>query len=180
MSLIRLAGLDWPVILMKAAGYVVSVGLVGGGFAWFTHSQREHGREEIRRQWGEQRAAEQAEAMMRAAYIRNDQEKTRKEADNALAQAHMDRDLAAAAAGRMRQQLAAFRAAHAGAAASAPAGDPAGDPIGVLADVLGRADERQGELASYADAARIAGLACERSYHALMPRDDMDGGRIEH
>ncbi|WP_081636260.1 DUF2514 family protein [Pandoraea sp. SD6-2] len=44
---------------------------------------------------------------------------------------------------------------------------PAADPIGVLADVLGRADERAGKLAEFADAAHIAGLACERSYDAL-------------
>jgi len=44
---------------------------------------------------------------------------------------------------------------------------PAGDPLGVLADVLGRADQSAGVLAQYADAARVAGLACERSYDAL-------------
>ena len=43
----------------------------------------------------------------------------------------------------------------------------AGDAIGVLADVLGRADRRAGILASYADAARAAGLKCERDYDAL-------------
>ena len=43
----------------------------------------------------------------------------------------------------------------------------AGDAIGVLADVLGRADTRAGILASTADAARIAGLKCERDYDAL-------------
>lgn len=43
----------------------------------------------------------------------------------------------------------------------------AADAIGVLADVLGRADRRAGLLASYADAARAAGLKCERDYDAL-------------
>lgn len=43
----------------------------------------------------------------------------------------------------------------------------AGDAIGVLADVLGRADRRAGVLASVADAARAAGLKCERDYDAL-------------
>lgn len=46
---------------------------------------------------------------------------------------------------------------------------PAGDTIGVLADLLSRADQRAGVLAAYADAARIAGQACERSYDALIP-----------
>jgi hypothetical protein len=48
-------------------------------------------------------------------------------------------------------------------------GASTGDPGHLLADVLGRADQRAGELAAYADAARIAGLACERSYDALTP-----------
>ena len=41
---------------------------------------------------------------------------------------------------------------------------PTDDPIGVLADVLGRADERAGVLADLADRRGIAGRACERAY----------------
>lgn len=37
----------------------------------------------------------------------------------------------------------------------------------LIADVLGRADQRAGELAEYADRARIAGQQCERDYDAL-------------
>ncbi len=44
----------------------------------------------------------------------------------------------------------------------------AGDPILLLADVLGRADQRAGDLAQYADAARVAGQKCERDYDALI------------
>ncbi|ULL07763.1 DUF2514 domain-containing protein [Pseudomonas putida] len=38
----------------------------------------------------------------------------------------------------------------------------------VLSDLLSRADERAGELAKAYDRARIAGLACEASYNALI------------
>lgn len=48
-----------------------------------------------------------------------------------------------------------------------PAIEATGDPIGVLADVLGRADQRAGVLAEYADKARIAGESCVRDYEAL-------------
>lgn len=67
---------------------------------------------------------------------------------------------------RVEALVAAAReaASHPGPAAL---GAPAGDPIGVLADVLRGVDERAGILAEYADQARIAGLACERSYDAL-------------
>jgi hypothetical protein len=49
-------------------------------------------------------------------------------------------------------------------------GPSAGDAAGLLADVLGKIDQRAQELAEFADAAHIAGQACERSYDALMPR----------
>lgn len=80
-------------------------------------------------------------------------------------------DLAAAndVSGRMRQRIAELLAAGrtAGNPAPAGAGPATDDPIGMLADVLGRADQRAGILAEYADVARIAGQACERSYDAL-------------
>lgn len=50
------------------------------------------------------------------------------------------------------------------------AGPPTSDPVVLLADVLGRADQRAGDLAQYADAARIAGQKCERDYDALTVR----------
>jgi hypothetical protein len=40
----------------------------------------------------------------------------------------------------------------------------------VLSDLLQRADRRAGELAKAYDAARIAGLACERMYEAARRR----------
>ncbi|MEX3556616.1 MAG: DUF2514 family protein [Burkholderia gladioli] len=83
--------------------------------------------------------------------------------------ARADAATAASAADGLRRQVAALvsRARHSTPAAGSA---PADDPIGVLADVLGRADERAGELAAYADRARIAGQACERSYDALTRR----------
>jgi hypothetical protein len=38
----------------------------------------------------------------------------------------------------------------------------------VLSDLLARADARAGELAKAYDGARIAGLACEGAYNALI------------
>lgn len=48
-------------------------------------------------------------------------------------------------------------------------GQAAGDAAGLLADVLGKIDQRAQDLAEFADAAHIAGQACERSYDALTP-----------
>lgn len=66
------------------------------------------------------------------------------------------RDAATAAAARARAQCAAATPADLRAAA--------GDPVGVLADVLGRIDERASVLAEIADQRYIAGRACEREY----------------
>ena len=76
---------------------------------------------------------------------------------------------AAAAAGGLRDDLAAALADA--AAADAAAGQCAATAAAarVSADVLGRAVERAGILARYADEAAAAGGACERAYRALTP-----------
>ena len=82
-----------------------------------------------------------------------------------IAAARADADVAGDAERRVRQQLAAFRAAVR-AASAAPAvaegGAPAADPLDLLADLFGRADARAGELASLADQRGAAGTICER------------------
>lgn len=83
-------------------------------------------------------------------------------------QARADARAADAVASQLRQRVAELVAAsRAGNPAAASGSEAAGDPLGVLADVLSRADRRAGILAEYADAARVAGEACERSYDAL-------------
>lgn len=75
---------------------------------------------------------------------------------------------ARAAAGGLRNQVAELvRAARSGSHPAAAAGSPAtGDALDLLANVLGQSDQRAGELAAYADTARIAGEQCERDYDA--------------
>ena len=95
-----------------------------------------------------------------------------KESQRAQSALAADRDRARAAEHRLRDQLATlvqrYRADGTPSANPAAAGHqpPAGDAIGVLADVLGRADQRAGELADFADRAHAAGLSCERDYDA--------------
>ncbi|MCA8480509.1 DUF2514 domain-containing protein [Burkholderia multivorans] len=80
----------------------------------------------------------------------------------ALADAFAARAAAGSLQQRVDQLVAAAR--HPATSAGSPA---AGDALDLLADVLGRADQRAGELAEYADRARIAGQQCERDYDAL-------------
>lgn len=95
-------------------------------------------------------------------------------ANEALAKQALDAILSAAATEQLahrRVQDAARDAADAArtrcAAATTPGySTPGPDPIGVLADVLGRADSRAGELAAVAQGSRIRGLNCEANYDA--------------
>jgi hypothetical protein len=92
--------------------------------------------------------------------------------DLQLAAARADAGREHASADRLREQNAGATRAWRDALGDSAAGGQcaaAGDAIEVLADVLGRADRRAGELASYADAARIAGLKCEADYDTLTP-----------
>lgn len=89
-----------------------------------------------------------------------------KDANQQRTAALADAFAARAAAGSLQQRVDQLVAAarHSTANAGSPA---AGDALDLLADVLGRTDQRAGELAAYADAARIAGQQCERNYDAL-------------
>jgi hypothetical protein len=115
-----------------------------------------------------ERVAAVEEYQREEAALRGRMEQSHERALEELARLRIDRADADAAGRDLRVRLAG--AVAAARAASAAGGEAAGDPIGVLADVLGRADERAGVLAGYADEARTAGLACERSYDALVRR----------
>lgn len=79
--------------------------------------------------------------------------------------------LAAGAAGKRLQDAARNAAGRARAqcagAAVADLRDTAGDPIGMLGRVLAELDETAQSMADHADAARVAGLACQREYNAV-------------
>jgi hypothetical protein len=89
-----------------------------------------------------------------------------------IAAARVDAATAAAGERRLRDQLAAYRAAvRAASAAPAIAGGrpPAEGALDLLADLFGRADARAGELASIADERGAAGTVCERHADATGP-----------
>lgn len=119
-------------------------------------AERQRADEEAKRRKAEQELTREQEAHgEEVAALRVDLDRAR---DRAAVESGRVRDAAASAAARARAQCADPTAAD--------LGTPAGDPIGVLADVLGRADERAGILADLADRRYIAGRACEREYDA--------------
>lgn len=118
------------------------------------------------------RASEQARAEeARRAF---EMERIVRDAQAKAEQARRDAAAADDAAGRLRQhvsRLAAQCTARGAAINTAPAagGPPAVDPGVVLAELHGWTDQAAGELAQALDAARTAGLACERAYDSLTP-----------
>ena len=75
-----------------------------------------------------------------------------------------------------RYRTAARATQHSG---TATAGPTTGDALDLFADLFGRADQRAGELAEFADAAHAAGLTCERSFDALIKPSQPDAGTTE-
>jgi hypothetical protein len=115
------------------------------------------------------RLAERAERA-KDARINTEQRKAFDEAATQILTAQADAADARAAGEQLRLQAQRYADAARRAsarAASVEAGAAAADPLGVFADVLGRIDQRAGRLAEIADASRIAGQLCERSYDAL-------------
>jgi len=84
-----------------------------------------------------------------------------------IADAGAARDAAARLRARVNALVAAGSRQTCGNSTAAEGGAPAADPADLLADVLSIADDRSGQLAEYADQARIAGEACQRAYQSL-------------
>ena len=56
---------------------------------------------------------------------------------------------------------------HSAITGTGSSADGGADPLDLLAGLFSRTDDAAGRIAEFADAAHIAGLACERSYDAL-------------
>jgi vacuolar-type H+-ATPase subunit I/STV1 len=143
-----------------------------------------HGQLQAERAAHQETKSRYARQVAEAEHLRADEESKRRKAQQELTHAqevhaqkvatlHLDLDRARAANRvadqRMRDATAAAAArarAQCAAATAADLREAAGDPIGVLADVLGRADERASLLADLADRRGVAGRACEREYDA--------------
>lgn len=152
---------------------------------WINHSgytEGAHDKElEWYAKWNEQAtelatARADAEIAAREAERRRqaDIEKVRQDAEKQIASAERDAVAADAVAVGLREQagrLAKRASQCASDSGAAKSGDAAGQSAVVLADLLGRADARAGELARAYDRARASGLACQRAYLSLTNPD---------
>lgn len=162
---------------VKAAILAVIAAAVMAAFGWFVHVQRETGRNEIRAKWALSREAQKDAAIAEAASNAREtlrrltaQKDSQDANDKDMARARADAVAARSSADSLRKWaygLASTGRSTPGHPALVVNGPTAGTAADVLADVLGRAAGAAGELAAHADAARAAGLQCQRSYDAL-------------
>lgn len=132
---------------------------------------------DARRDFDRAKAAAETERAASAAEVAEEEARrlrTVQEAANAATlQAQRDRaaaDRARDSEQRLRARIAAIQAGARPADPAASGGGPAtAEAADVLADVLRQCIGRVRSLAEYADAARTAGEACERSYYSLTP-----------
>lgn len=177
----------WSLIPLpwRIGGLLVLLAMVGGYHLLAVHQADaagfRRGSAEVQGRWDAERVRLYAVAASAAAAARAE-ETRRSLAQAAIEEAHAkelvrlraDAAVADAAAGRLRERVAALIAAarrdSAGAdPAAVSAGPAAGDADLVLADVLGRCVARVQLLAELADQRGSAGSACVAEYDALTP-----------
>jgi hypothetical protein len=167
-----------PAAIYRLAAELLVVLLLLLGAAYYGHHAGDRsGAARVQAQWNAAREKESTAAVAASEQARSveqrritDLERVAHDAALQADAARADADRAVAARDGLRKQLDAILAAsHRAPRDPGPAGGsaPASDALDLLSDVLGRADARAGELAAAADAARIAGSACERAYQAL-------------
>jgi hypothetical protein len=156
-------------LAVKAIGIGLLVLALLAGYAAFVSHQQAIGEAKNKAETAEASMRLAQEQQAKAAKIAADQQGIAHDAKLQADAARAGAARASAARDSLRLQLNAYVLAHRGASSPAASngGAPAGDPIGVLAQVLGEADDFATGVAAEADANRIAGLACERSYSTL-------------
>ncbi len=165
-------------------GALVIAALAGGGVALYQsgHSAGEEGERKTWQAKWDRQSAELAEARAQNIQLAREEEqrrqraieKVRQDAEQQIARVETDATAASAiAAGVLEQarRLATRASQCANNSGTAQSGDAAGQSAVVLADLLGRADARAGELAKAYDHARASGLACQRAYLSLTHPD---------
>lgn len=165
-------------LLSRFAPYLAVVGLLGALWGWHLHDVNK-ARQQVYAEWAasnvQRNQIADREAVANAAEsARRDDEKQKgiddanQKIQAALADARTARDSAGRLQQRVSKLIADSRRAtpHPTTGSTGPTAER--DPLDLLADVQRRIDEAAGQLAEYADAARIAGSACERQYDALI------------
>ncbi len=165
----------FALIPLKDWLYLGACAVIAAAGWMFVHHERELGAAHAEAQLQHERAAvaeasasaaaaAASETERRAAAIQEIVHETTQQTARVLA----DASAAAAERDSLRVQLDALRRQPLPAgAASASGSDATAATVRVLADLLGRADDRATALAAIADQRGTAGAACQRAYQAL-------------
>ena len=155
----------------RLALYAIAVGTLmalsaAGAWSWQANV---YGRQIATMQAEQAHSLAAAQAQARAEEQRRQPalEVIRRDAQDHIATAAADAAAADTAADSLRDQVAKLARRPTSCAGVAAGGQTADPAKLLLADVLSRIDARAGELAAYADRARIAGEVCERSFNAV-------------
>lgn len=151
----------WKVVLggLVACLLCFVVGVVVGGCILY-----EHDKEVAAKAKASAVQAAQIEYQRRA----DKQTEIAKDAETQRSKALGDAFVARAQSDGLRRELAAYAGRYkASNPATTGGGAATGDALDLLTDLLGQSVGNSQALAEYADRARIAGQACERSYNAL-------------
>lgn len=166
-------------IWLKILPYIVALLLVAGALFGAYHHGVTVTNDEWQAKWSERDARDEAAKATNEAAERT-KEQSRQQAINKVVQngqalidtaaaavtaANRESDRLRSAADGVASRIAASQAS--GNSCTAAASAAATRAVMVLADVLKRADQRAGDLATVADQARARGVTCEQAYDAL-------------
>lgn len=156
---------------------MVAAAFAGAGFvgARIEHNSMQVKLDAVQHAWDAERAQDQAAALKATQEARAEEQRRAIVTQEVVNHAKAQTVVVAAAAGRALDSLARLRERAASAAGRSVPGNPAAASGGstaqgpglLLADVLGRMGSAGGQLATYADQARVAGDACEQQYNSL-------------
>ena len=155
-------------ILRYITGLIVG-SLIAGAIFWHL-SEVNKARAEVQSAWDTEKlqaidAARIEDARRIAAF-----EEVRTDAQSQIARAAADAASARDASQRLRERFKATAARACPGTAVAEGSPPAPETGILLSDVFGVLQDHAGQLAEYADRARIAGEACVKSYDSLRER----------
>lgn len=153
-------------MILKYIGGLIVGSLIAGAIFWHV-SEVNKARAEVQAAWDAEKLqaidAARIEDARRIAAL----DEVKSDAQSQIAIAAADAAAARDASQRLRERFKATAARACPAAPVAEGSPPAAEAGLVLADVFGVLQDHAGQVAEYADRARIAGEACERAYQSL-------------
>lgn len=157
-------------MILRYIGGILVAALIGYGVHWH-RAEVNDARAAVYAEWGASNVVRNQANDREVERTRAEQQKGIDDANQKIQTALADARAARDSSDQLRKRFAAAAraAAHRAPATPGAASEAAGDPGILLSDVFAVIDERAQQLAQYADAARIAGEACERQYDSLTP-----------